>query len=118
MTVFYEDRKSEILSALRTLAEAHPIRVKTYTEFGMLFDPTIPARGPWKGILDMIAQEEVANGRPDITFLVVGKETGYPSQIGFQEAQPPSPAQKKQAREEFDKIVAFYGGGRASPNPF
>jgi hypothetical protein len=118
MAVFYEDRKTEISSALRTLAEAHPVRVRTYTEFGALFDPPIPPRGPWKGILDMIAREEVADGRPDITFLVVSKKTGYPGQIGFQDARPPSPAQKRQPREEFDRIVAFYGRGRSSPNPF
>jgi hypothetical protein len=109
----YLDKKSAIHSELITLAKARPLKTITYGEFGVRVG--IPARGPWKRILDLIAKEELARGLPDITFLVVNKGTGYPSQIGFKDARPPTAAQKAQAKTEGQKIVARYNPDAANP---
>src|ERR1043166_1859088 len=97
------DKKASIYNELVGLAKAQPLKTVTYSEFGARVG--IPARGPWKEILDLIAREEVSQGLPDITFLVVNKGTGYPSQIGFTDAKPPSADQKAQAKAEGEKIV-------------
>ena len=57
----------------------------TYTIFGQRVG--IPTSGPWKPVLDTIALEEKDKHLPDITFLVVRKDTGYPGQIGFVRAK-------------------------------
>src|ERR1700732_2047343 len=114
MAISYIDKKDVIRAELMKLATARPIRLLTYGEFGERVG--IPPRGRWKGILDLIAREEMAAGRPDITFLLKTRRTGYPSQIGFAKAVPPSESQKQAARAEFQKIAARYSPG--SPNPF
>ena len=114
MAISYIDKKDLIRSELMKLATAKPIRLLTYGEFGRRVG--IPSRGPWKGILDLIAKEEKDSGRPDITFLIINSKTRYPSQIGFVDAVPPTEAQKQVARAEFRKIAARYSPG--SPNPF
>lgn len=73
-------------------------------------------RGPRKEALDLISREETRKGKPDITFILRSMETGYPSQIGFKSAKPPSDDQKRQAREEAQKIIDAYGpAGAKSP---
>ena len=59
-------------------------------------------------LLDLIAREEIEARRPDITFLVINSKTGYPSQIGFEPAKPPTEAQKNIVQEEWRKIDAYY----------
>jgi hypothetical protein len=104
----YLDKKDLIRSALvkRARERAH---ILTYTELGRIVD--IPARGPWKRILDFIAVEEKRQGLPDITFLVVNKRTGYPGQIGFKRADPPTPEQKALAGKELQKVIDHYCHG-------
>jgi hypothetical protein len=114
MAIFYIGKKDMIRSELLKMATAKPIYLLTYGEFGEHVG--IPARGPWKGILDLIAREETAEDRPDITFLVINKRTGYPGQIDFAKAVPPTDSQKQSARAEFQKIADRYSPG--SPNPF
>jgi hypothetical protein len=86
----------------------------TYGDFGPRVG--IPARGPWKKVLDLISAEEVKRGLPDVTFLLLNKTTGYPDKIGFVEAKPPSAAQRAKARTEVQKIIDKYNPG--FPNPF
>jgi hypothetical protein len=68
----------------------------------------MPAQGPWKPILDEIAREETSQGRPDITYLVINKQSGLPGQIGFEPAKPPTPDQQKLAQSEIKKIFDYY----------
>ena len=68
----------------------------------------MPARGPWKPVLDEIAREETASGRPDITFLVINKQTGFPGQIGFKPAKPPTREQRQIADDAIAKVFAYY----------
>jgi hypothetical protein len=109
----YFDKKDLIRNELRKCAEAQPLKVLTYAAFGERVG--IPTRGPWKGILDLIALEEKKANRPDITFLVVTKRTGYPSQICFQQANPPSEKQKAKAKAELEKIIATYNPKATNP---
>jgi len=44
-------------------------------------DSNLPV-GPWKPILDEISREERGSGRPDLTYLVIGKRSGLPGQMG------------------------------------
>jgi hypothetical protein len=83
----YLNRKGAIIAALTQCARQG--RTIFYGELGQQVD--VPARGPWKPVLDEIAREETASGRPDITFLVINKQTGFPGQIGFKPAKSPQP---------------------------
>jgi hypothetical protein len=100
----YLDRKSAIIAALSQCARQR--RTIFYGELGQQVD--VPARGPWKAVLDEIAREETANGRPDITFLVINKQTGFPGQIGFKPAKPPTREQRKIADDAIEKAFAYY----------
>jgi len=110
----YMDKKTMIQRELIKCATASPMEFPTYGAFGPRVG--IPTRGPWKRILDHIAEEETAQGRPDITFLLVIKKTGYPGQIGFEAAKPPSAAQRAKAKLEVQKIIAEYNP--TATNPF
>ncbi len=109
----YINKKALIRNELLKCAKAKTLRVLTYGEFGKRVE--IPARGPWKPILDLIAHEEIDEGLPDITFLIVAKRTGYPGQIGFKPASPPSAAQKDHAIKEIQKVIDLYNPGSANP---
>jgi hypothetical protein len=74
-------------------------------------------RGPGKDVLDEISRDETRNGRPDITFVLRSKSTGYPSQIGFEPAKRPTSQQKATARAEAQRIIATYGPPSAR-NPY
>ncbi|WP_341487294.1 hypothetical protein [Pararhizobium sp. A13] len=86
----------------------------TYGEFGDLVDvsPALYVR-----FLDAIAAHERDNGKPDVTYILVNKDFRYPSQIGGKLAKPPSPAQKKLAREEMQKVINAYCEGAENPYP-
>jgi hypothetical protein len=74
------------------------------------------AYGPGKDVLDEISREETRNGRPDITFVLRSKTTGYPSQIGFKSAKPPDDTQKVQARTEAQRLIDAYApAGKRNP---
>jgi len=104
----YFDKQDLIRSALVKRAQEGS-RILTYTQLGKIVD--VPARGPWKQILDFIALGEKRQGLPDITFLVVNKRTGYPGQIGFRPAAPPTAEQKALAAKELQKVIDHYCPG-------
>jgi hypothetical protein len=100
----YLDRKAEIITTLSQRAKSG--RTIFYGELGE--EVGIPPRGPWKPILDEIAREETARGRPDITFLVINKQTGLPGQIGFRPARPPTLDQRRMADDVIQKVFAYH----------
>jgi hypothetical protein len=100
----HADREDAVRQALIKLAKRR--KKLDYVEFGELVG--IPTQGPWNPILDKISLAERAAGRPDITYLVVRKRTGYPIQIEFEPAVTPSAAQKAVADEVFKEIFAYY----------
>lgn len=100
----YLDRKAAILSELIAVAQAG--ETITYAELGARVG--IPANGPWKGVLDSLAENELREGRPDITFVVIRKSTGYPGQIGFEPANRPTEAQKRLADSTSDEVWKWY----------
>lgn len=100
----YADRKEEIRAVLLHRAKAG--LTIYYGELGGLLG--IPARGPWKMVLDEISLEERGGGRPDITYLVIAKTSGLPGQIEFELARPPTPAQRKKAGEIQDRVFEYY----------
>jgi hypothetical protein len=102
----YAERKEEIRAILKDRARA--ARTIYYSELGELLG--IPARGPWKAILDEISLEEGGSGRPDLTYLVVARTSGLPGQIEFEAARPPTPAQRKRAGEVQEEVFRFYSG--------
>lgn len=111
--VFYLDRKDAIRAAI--VKRAKQRATMTYTELGA--EVGIPPTGPWKGVLDHLAREEVAAGRHDLTYLVVSKTTGLPSQIGFVPSKKPTAQQREQALAEFGKIWDQYADDTSSPRP-
>ena len=100
----YLGRKAAILTVL--LRRAQQGSTIFYGELGK--EVGIPARGPWKAILDEIAREETAAGRPDITFLVINRQTGLPGQIGFKPAKPPTSEQRRTADDVIQKVFAHH----------
>jgi len=109
----YFEKAGLIRRELLKCATARPMEFPTYTEFGKRVG--IPHQGPWAPVLDMIALEEKNNGFPDITFLIVRKDTHYPGQIGFVRAKKPTPKQKERASVEVQRIVDKYNPGTANP---
>lgn len=65
-------------------------------------------RGPGKKVLDLISRKERRKRRPDITYVLRNKRSGYPSQIEFQPAKPPKPWQKARARAQAARIIKMY----------
>jgi hypothetical protein len=104
MAIPYIDSKEDIRARLIDLARNR--RTIFYSDLGS--EVGIPARGPWKPILDEIAREETLNGRPDLTFLVINKQTGLPGQIQFEPAKPPTSDQRAFADQTLRAIFAFY----------
>jgi hypothetical protein len=85
-----------------------------YKEFGARVG--IPAQGPCEAVLDQISREETSQGRPDITFVLINKRTGYPSRVGFVTRKTLTPQQKAHAHAEVQKVINKYSP--ATPNPF
>jgi hypothetical protein len=110
----YLEKKSLIQAELLKCAQASPIELLNYSIFGLRVG--IPSRGPWKPILDLIGEEETKRGRPDITYLVINKSTGFPGQISLEKAKPPSAEQKATAKREIQKIIDKYSP--ESKNPY
>jgi hypothetical protein len=101
----YAAQKESIRSELVRLAKAG--RTITYGELGQILG--IPARGPWKPVLDEISREETARQRPDITYLVVAKTSGLPGQIKFEAAKPPTLEQRAIADQIIRNVFDWYG---------
>ena len=104
----YIEKKPAILRALRERAPRGE-RV-SYGRLGKLVD--IPTQGPWKPVLDQIANEEEAQGRPDITYLVVLSGTGYPAQIERKDSRKPTERQRQAAERVWNEIRAYYATER------
>lgn len=78
-------------------------------QFPFYSDCGFGPRGPGGDVLNEISHEETRNGCPDITFVLRSKTTGYPSQIGFMPAKPPTAQQKATARAEAQRVISAYG---------
>jgi hypothetical protein len=78
-------------------------------QFPFYGDAGFGPRGPSKDVLDQISREETQKGLPDITFVLRSKSTGYPSQISFKLAKPPTDEKKNVARAEARRIIRSYG---------
>jgi hypothetical protein len=108
------DKKDAIRAELMKLARAKPLAAVCYSDFGKVTD-TRP-RGPSKEVLDIIAKEEAAAGRPDITVLLVRKDTGYPGQIDGKRTKRPKPQDIVRARQKLQDVIDRYN--RGANNPF
>ena len=84
------EKKELIRSELLKCARAKPIEILSYSNFGRRVQ--ILPRGPGKALLELIASEERADMCPDITVLLVRKDSGYPSQIDGACSKNPTPA--------------------------
>jgi hypothetical protein len=85
---------------------------QTYAQFFNRIRPGVTMGNfPYQMHFDEIAEEERANGYPDITFLVhrTGPAPQYPAQIDFQPAaNPPSKSQLDRLRRGTDDLIAMY----------
>jgi hypothetical protein len=111
----YLDRKNLVRAKLFECITSKPgqIEYPYHDDFGPRVG--IPTQGPWRPVLDSIADEEDAAGRPDITFVVRSKKTGYPSRIGRVTNRNPSIAQKARAREKMQEVIDQYNPGSHNP---
>jgi hypothetical protein len=100
----YFDREAEIRTVLLRRAAAG--QTIYHGDLGELLG--IPARGPWKPVLDEIGREELSAGRPDITYLVINRTTRLPGQIVFQVARQPTPQQRRKAGEVQNAVFKYY----------
>ncbi len=106
-------KQSLIRSELMKCATANPMEFPTYSEFAPRVG--MPIQGPWKGVLDAISRTETRQGLPDITFVLINKSTGYPSQIGFTGSKKPTSQQIAHARSEIQKVIDRYNPGTRNP---
>jgi hypothetical protein len=100
----FAGRKDEIRAELLRLAMEG--RTTTFSELGKKLG--IPTQGPWKPILDEIRREEIGQGLPDLTLLVIAKQYGVPGQIAFQLSRFPEKEQREAAREMIEKVLSYY----------
>ncbi|MCW6509697.1 hypothetical protein [Lichenifustis flavocetrariae] len=77
------DRKNCVVAELRGRAENR--KTITYGEMGAMIG--LASQGPWKVMLDGIAADERAEGRPDLACLVVRASTGFPGYVGTSKAE-------------------------------
>ncbi|MCK9913069.1 hypothetical protein MXD81_28215 [Microbacteriaceae bacterium K1510] len=101
--------QSEIMKAVR----ADPLRTITYSELGAITD-TGP-RGPSKDLLDYIADQQTLAGLPDITVIVVRRDSGYPGQIDGKKTEKPTTEQKQRARAKMQEVIDKYNPGVNNP---
>jgi hypothetical protein len=107
-SVPYADKKPDIMRVLKDTARR---RTKiTYGNLGKLVG--IPPQGPWKPLLDEIGRDQMGSGLPDISYLVVASDTGYPSQIEFGDARKPTPEQKRKADHVIKLVYDAYDGSQ------
>ena len=107
------DKKGLIRSELLKCATATPMQFPTFRVFAARVG--MPIQGPWKPILEVISAEELAKGKPDITFLLLNRRTRYPMQIGLVRSNDPTPEQRQLARREVQKIINRYNPGAENP---
>jgi hypothetical protein len=107
------DKKDIIHAGLLGAVKAKPIKKIYYGEFGAKTN-TGP-RGPSKEVLDLIASQEMAAGRPDITVILVRRDTGYPGQIDGLETGKPKQSQMQRAREKMQEVIDAYNPGARNP---
>ncbi|MBB2784838.1 UNVERIFIED_ORG: hypothetical protein GGD43_000008 [Rhizobium esperanzae] len=116
MTIKSLNKQNEIRNLLITLArDASKPLIYTYGTFGKMVG-IFNMRGT-KDLLDAIAKEEQGQERPDVTYMLVNADWGYPSQIGGYPAKPPQDWQRQLAYEEMQKIIKDYRLGETS-NPY
>ncbi len=105
---------SKIRDFLLRAATTKPFRLVTYGEMAAALDIHIRAASN-KRMLDKIAREELAKGLPDITFILVRKNTRYSGQIGFKPSPTPSDDQKRMAREALQAVIDLYNPNSCNP---
>jgi hypothetical protein len=59
-------------------------------------------------VLDEISREQTGSDLPDITFLVINKQTGLSGQIEFRPAKPPTADQRRKADEMIAEVFDHY----------
>jgi len=107
------EKKDIIRAELMKCVRAKPLKRIYYGEFGVL--TTTGPRCPSKDVLDLIANEEIAAGRPDITVILVRKDTGYPGQIDGRETKMPTLQDRARAREKMQGVIDTYNVGARNP---
>jgi hypothetical protein len=107
------DKKDLIHAELLKAIKANPIKKIYYGELGAKTNSG--PRGPSKEVLDCIAEEEKAAGRPDITVILVRRDSGYPGQIDGRQTKKPTPTQMQRAREKMQEAIDAYNPGERNP---
>ncbi len=76
-----------------------------------------PARWSlWKQVLDEIAREELRQGKPDITSIVLSAATGWPSQVDFKSTgDEPDKGQMERAQTKLDEVFRHYCPSKPTP---
>lgn len=106
---------SSIQDFLLRAATTKPLKLVAYSEMADALGIHVMAASN-KQILDKIAREQLAKGLPDITCLLIRKNTRYSGQIGFKPSTTPSDDQKRRAKEALQAVIDLYSPG--SPNPY
>lgn len=104
-----QDKIKRVRSVLLDVAAAKKFSSITYEDLAQLLDFEV---GLWSDVLDPVSAEQKKNRLPDITFLVVRKDTLYPGKIdGVPIRDVPSKEQMSRVSEEVDEIIRVYNPG-------
>ncbi len=68
-----------------------------------------------KDVLDLIASEETKANRPDLTVLIVRKDTRYPGQIDGKLTRKLTLIDKVRARAKLQEVIDVYNPGAFNP---
>jgi hypothetical protein len=111
-STFFADKK-RVHAELMKLA--HAGQITYYGSLGAAVGKH--ARWPlWTQVLDGISDDELAKGNPDITDLVLGAKTGWPSRISRQFTNgKPTAQQKQKAQLGLNAVFNCYCPGKQAP---
>jgi hypothetical protein len=105
------DKKDLIRAELMKCIRSRPIKKAYYGDIGLLTE-TGP-RGPSKAVLDFIAEK--AKGLPDITVILVRKDTGYPGQIDGKKIEKPTSNERLRIQQKCQQVIDKYNPGAVNP---
>jgi ABC-type Zn uptake system ZnuABC Zn-binding protein ZnuA len=103
---------SQYVPAIRNELEklARAGQVTYYKDLGAIVGKP-PRWTLWKEVLD-----EISYTKPDVTIIVLQANSGWPGQIDYSATNgKPTPAQKKFAQDELEKVFKAYCPGKPGP---
>lgn len=108
------DGRGRVYEVLRgiLLSRARSGKTIAYAQLGERMGR--PAHGPWPE-LDVVSEEELSAGRPDLTLVVVLPQTGYPARWDRRPFNPGNPEEVAAFKSGLQAVFDHYRPIRTAP---